>query len=130
MKPRCWMLIQRRKVPSIWFITKDGIKSKFQLDVPFFTYILDVVVLFVCSWDEYVQEKRILKYNEQGLAKQKELRSANVGKRGRMMKKGGAGGPSSAAPSEAGEDMEDGPDSHIGGESTPSLPTKSKLFIY
>ena len=30
---------------------------------------------FCCSWDEWVDDERIVKHNEQGLQKQKELKA-------------------------------------------------------
>lgn len=46
-----------------------------------FIYFCDEVsrfeLFFVCSWDEWVPESRVLKYVDSNLAKQKELQKAN-----------------------------------------------------
>ena len=59
----------------------DGIKSMMEKEqnniLRFAKTSLPCLLYDFCSWDEWVPENRVLKYNDQALQKQKELLKAH-----------------------------------------------------
>jgi hypothetical protein len=61
----------KRRLSDIKFTTQDGIRGIFIC-----YQLLTVTNSLTSSWDEWVPEDRVLKYNEFNIVKQKELKKA------------------------------------------------------
>ena len=77
-KPKAWKPKFETNKTSISFTTPAGTKSKFENQALSGCAAINFLSLdSACSWDEWVPESRVLKYNDAALQKQKELLKAH-----------------------------------------------------